>query len=399
MPRESALRWLVVGVVVLSSALNYLDRMVLAALAPTIQSQFQITAREYGFLLSAFSIVYAVSSPVAGLLVDRAGLAAGAAMVVGLWSLAGTATGLVTSFGALVVCRAALGFAESGGIPATGKAFATYLEPKDRAMGTALNQVGLTIGASTAPLLTAWCLQYFDWRAAFVIAGLAGFTWIPLWLAASRVAPAATVPAAPAEQASAGELIRDVRLLSLVAASMLSMTVYSLWTNWTTLFLVNRHALSPSQANRGYAWIPPVAATLGGLAGGWLAQRLIRNGVEVGKARLRISIVGGLIVPLMAYAPLAPTPGLATAAICAGFFGVTCQSVNYYAVPLDTFGVRRAAFAISALTGSFGLMQALLSPLIGDWSERFGWGPVCYIVALMPLVSVLLLRRSLRGSE
>ncbi len=395
---ESTLRWLVVGVIVLSSGLNYLDRMVLAALAPTIQAQFHVHAREYGYLLSAFSLVYAFSSPVAGLLVDRIGLVGGTALAVGLWSLAGTATGLATSFGALLACRAALGFGEAGGIPATGKAFATYLAPKDRAMGTALNQVGLTLGASAAPLLTAWCIEHYDWRAAFVTAGLAGLLWIPLWLWATRRVPPASAPVA-AVRATAGETIRDSRLIALVAASMMSMTVYSLWTNWTTVFLVTRHALSASEANRGYAWIPPIAATLGGLTGGWLAQRLIRGGMEVGKARLRTSILGGLIVPLMALAPLAPTPGLATAAICAGFFGVTCQSVNYYAVPLDTFGPSRAAFAISALTGSFGLMQALLSPVIGEWSERFGWSAVCYIVAVLPLASVPLLRLSLRGSK
>jgi len=394
---ESALRWLAVSVIVLSSSLNYLDRMVLAALAPTIQATFHINAREYGYLLSAFSLVYAFSSPVAGLLVDRAGLAGGTALVVGLWSTAGTLTGLATTYGSLMACRALLGFAESGGIPATGKAFATYLAPKDRAMGTALNQVGLTIGASAAPLLTAWCIQHYDWRAAFVAAGIAGFLWIPVWLWSTRRAPPIAQEASY-ERASAGEMLRDVRLVSLVAASMMSMTVYSLWTNWTTAFLVARHALSATDANRGYAWIPPIAATLGGLTGGWLAQRLIRGGIEVRDARMRASILGGLITPLMALAPLAPTPGLATAAICAGFFGVTCQSVNYYAVPLDTFGPARAAFAISALTGSFGLMQTVVSPLIGDWSERFGWGPVCYIVAVLPLASIPLLRQSLRGS-
>lgn len=394
-PPESNLRWLAVSVIVLSSALNYLDRMVLAALAPTIQSQFHLTGRDYGFILSAFSLVYAFSSPLVGLMIDRVGLMWGTALVVAFWSMAGTATGLVSSFGTLLLCRAALGFAEAGGVPATGKAFATFLASKDRAFGTGLNQVGLTIGSSAAPLLTAWCVQHYDWRAAFVISGLLGFLWIPLWLTTvRRVPPAETAPV----QRPGGALgiIRDRRFAALIAANMLSMTVYSLWTNWTTVFLVGRHGLSPGEANRFYAWVPPLFATLGGLFGGWIAHRLIRDGHEVLPARLRTSVLGGLLVLPMALAPLAPTPGLATAAICVGLFAVTCQSVNYYAVPLDMFGAGHAAFAVSALTGAFGLMQAFLSPLIGDWSERYGWEPVCYLVALLPLASTAMLYIAIR---
>ena len=45
---------------------------------------------------------------------------------------------MVGSFVSLIVCRAFLGFAEAGGVPATGKGFAMYLPPEDRATGAAL---------------------------------------------------------------------------------------------------------------------------------------------------------------------------------------------------------------------------------------------------------------------
>ena len=97
-----------------------------------------------------------------------------------------------------------------------------------------------------------------------------------------------------------------------------------------------------------------------------------------------------------AFAPMASRPALAVAAICVSFFAVTCLSVNYYAIPLDLFGSVSAGFAISLLTGVFGLMQAFLSPLIGGSSEKYGWQPVCFAIAALPLASAILLHWSFR---
>ncbi|MEP6539647.1 MAG: MFS transporter [Bryobacteraceae bacterium] len=384
-----------VGVLYLASALNYLDRNVLSALAVTLKTEFQINSEQFGYVISAFSLVYAISSPVMGLFIDRVGLTWGACVLVGLWSLAGSSTGLVGSLGGLMLCRAALGFAEAGGIPANGKAGALYLEPHNRALGLGISQVGITLGSTAAPLLATWIAARSGWRSAFVFTGVLGFVWIPIWLWAARK----TQPVKPAEAAARIPIlpiIRDSGFLGLIVANMLSMTVYSLWFGWSTLFLVNVYGLSEAQANLRFVWIPPIFATLGGLLGGWLALRLIRGGMPVLPARLRISLGAAVFVLSTAAAPLLPSPALATTAISLSLFAVTCLSVNYYTIPLDLFGPSRAAFSVAALTGSFGLMQAILSPLIGKWSTVFGWSTVCFSLAALPLLSVGVLKLSLR---
>jgi hypothetical protein len=77
-------------------------------------------------------------------------------------------------------------------------------------------------------------------------------------------------------------------------------------------------------------------------------------------------------------------------------FAVTSLSVNYYAIPLDLFGAHRAAFAISFLTSFYGLMNVFLSPQIGRWTDEVGWVPVCVAVALLPLLSVVILKSAFR---
>ena len=392
---SAKLRWLAVIVLVLSSALNYLDRMVLSALMPTIQTEFGLSREDVGAVVSVFSIVYALSSPLMGHFLDRIGLRPGAAIIVGLWSIVGIATGFAGSFLALLLCRSLLGLAESGGVPATGKGFAMYLLPEDRAIGAALSQVGLTVGSMGAPLLTEWMSALYGWRSAFIVSGMLGILWIPVWLSIARRAPVLPDTGyAPGGRVK--EMLRDPRYLSLVIANILAMTIYSLWTNWTTVFLVSSYGLTQQKANLQYAWIPPIFATLGGLLGAWIANRAIRRGVEIVTARLRIATAASVFAFATAFAPVASGPVAAVAAICLSFFAVTCLSVNYYAIPLDLFGSASAGFAISLLTGVFGLMQAFLSPVIGGTSEKYGWQPVCLAIAALPLASALLLQWSFR---
>jgi len=389
MPTRIPARWIAIAIFVLATSLSFLDRQVLAALAPVLKQEFHLSNEGYGWVVAAFSLAYAVAAPPMGLLIDRVGLNRGVSLAVGLWSLAGVSTGLVGGLGSLIACRAALGVAEAGGIPASGKAFASYLFPRERAMGTAVNQLGITLGMMGAPLLAGWVALQYGWRAAFVATGLIGFLWIPLWLAtARRIRPGAASTAAP----PVGDMIRDPRLWGLAVANVLMMTVYSLWTNWTTLYLVTAHSLSQVEANQRLAWIPPVFASLGGLAGGWLSMRWARAGVEVQEARMRASLVSALFLLATAAVPWMPNAGWATAVISLSFFWTVAMSANLYAMPLDMFGAARAGFAVSVLTFAYGLMQTFVSPLFGRLIDRYGFEPVCTGTAVLPLAAVAVLQ-------
>lgn len=391
----SRLRWLAIAIFALANALNFMDRQILAALAPQLKQEFHITNAGYGDVLFAFSICYALAAPLAGLLIDRIGLTSGASIAVGVWSLAAMATGWTSSLGGLIACRAALGVGEAGGIPATGKASAVYLPPRERALGSAVFQIGLTVGAIASPLLAESISRAYGWRSAFVFIGALGFLWIPLWWVVSRRVPrdgeAASAPSKPAM-----EILRDRRYWALLAANMLLMSVYSLWVNWTTVFLVEVHHMPQQQANYHLAWIPPVFATAGGLFGGWLTLRWSRGQSDVTPARLRVILMGSALLLAGALVPLMPTPELATVFICLSFFACVASSVNIYALPLDLFGVRSAGFAVSGLTSVYGLLQGVFSSTVGRVVDRYGFTPVCFAVALLPMASWLILRLALR---
>jgi len=390
-----ATRWLVLGVFVLSSALNYLDRLLVPALAPRLKAEFALSNADYGLVLAAFSLAYAACAPLAGLFIDRVGLNRGISLAVGFWSLAAMSLALGHGLAPLMLSYAALGLAQAGGIPASGKAVALYLRPQERALGSAVSQLGISLGAMLAPPLGVYVAVHYGWRWAFVGVGAVGLLWIPAWNRAARAAPCETA-AAPRPRGAAA-LLGEGRLWGFVAANMLSMTVYTLWSNWTTVFLVEAHSLSLEQS-AWLAWMPPVAANLGGLFGGWLSLRWIRGGTATVAARLRACLVGAVMLVTTAAVPWLPGALWATAGICLSYFWVVAFSVNLYALPLDVYGAANAAFATAMLTSAYGAMQAGFSPLAGALVDRWGFQPVCTLVGVLPLAGYGVLRLARVGA-
>ena len=381
-------RWLAVSVFTVSSTLNYLDRNLLNVLAPLILVELHLNQTGFGFLISVFSIAYAASSLFMGWFLDRAGLNRGVSVAVGWWSIAAAGTGFVTSLPGLGFCRAALGIGESAGVPAFGKVNGLYLKPEERALGAAVNQIGLSLGAILAPLWVSVALRQ-TWRVPFVLTGLLGFLWIPVWLFTSRAIP----PAVPTGNDRRGSLaiLKERSLLLLVTANVLWMGSYSLWSSWTTLYLTHVHGLTLAQSAR-YVWIPPLVSNFGGFFGGWMSLRWIRRAIEPVRARRRavwVSAAGSLVTLLL---PFAPDAAWATALISISFFFTLGGSVNIYALPIDLFGAKHAGFAISALTFAFGILQTVLSPVIGFLGDHQMYGQVVWIATVPMLLSALVLQ-------
>jgi ACS family hexuronate transporter-like MFS transporter len=384
-PQDAArYRWLALGLFVLSTAINYLDRATLATLAPAVRAEFHLSNAQYGWIVNAFLFTYTLAAPFAGMLVDSIGLNRAATLAVALWSCAGIATGLTTSVAGLAACRAVLGLAEAAGIPAAGKAIHQLLKPAERALGNAANQSAVSLGMVLAPPIATAIFVRAGWRAAFIVTGVTGLLWIPLWL---RVAPVgqALPPANPAR-----DMLRDRRLWLFVLANALSMVPYSLWVNFTTLYFVEAHRLTLVQA-AWYAWIPPALAALGGFLGGWLSLRWIQFGTEPADARRSVCLAASILSLVTFAIPFAPTVGLAACGISLSFFAVAAFSVNMYSLPLDTFGGPRAAFAVSMLTASAGA-AGLISPAFGWLIDRHGYTPVIAVAAVCPLLASAVLQ-------
>jgi ACS family hexuronate transporter-like MFS transporter len=383
-------RWAAVSVFIFSSTLNYLDRALLATLAPLLMAEMHFNQTRFGWLISAFSIAYAGSSLFAGWFLDRAGISKGISAAVSWWSAAAVGTGLVQGLGGLTICRAALGIGESAGVPAVGKLNGIYLRPEERALGAALNQIGLSAGLSLAPLFIGLATAQ-GWRIPFVATGLLGFLWIPVWwFTKRRIAPAYGNVEEVAATYSAKSLLFDRNLILLVVANVLWMASYSLWSNWTTLYLVRVHGLTLQQTAK-YVWIPPMISNFGGFFGGWLSLQWMRRNGDAVSARRKavwVSAIGSCSALLLA---ISPNVVWTTALISVSFFFALAGSVNIYALPIDLFGPAKTGLAIAALTCAFGILQTFISPLIGFLADHHLYTQVVWFVTLPLLLSATVL--------
>jgi ACS family hexuronate transporter-like MFS transporter len=133
-PTESSKgsRRLLIGLIFVAIALNYVDRQVLALLKPTLEAEFGWNNREYALLGSAFQITAAASFLFIGYVVDRFGVRRALGWGVGLWSLAGIAHAFAATVSQFVAARVALAAAETVGTPAAVKSAAVYLPLKER---------------------------------------------------------------------------------------------------------------------------------------------------------------------------------------------------------------------------------------------------------------------------
>jgi ACS family hexuronate transporter-like MFS transporter len=166
-----------------STVLNYMDRQTVSLVSTQIREAFSIDRYEdFGWVLSAFMMTYALFQVPAGYLVDRWDLRWSYAAAVAWWSVAAAATALVPSLSMLLVCRALLGVGESFNWPCALSVTARVLPTSDRSLGNGIFNSGAAVGAVATPLVVTILVPAFGWRITFALIGALGLVWVAAWL-------------------------------------------------------------------------------------------------------------------------------------------------------------------------------------------------------------------------
>src|SRR4249920_3332805 len=111
-------KWTLCALLFLATTLNYLDRQVLAILAPVMQRDLSLDNEALGWLFAVFYYSYTLGQFVIGSTLDRIHLRWAYAAGVLAWSGAAALTATASGFSSLVVFRLLLGITESVDWPA-----------------------------------------------------------------------------------------------------------------------------------------------------------------------------------------------------------------------------------------------------------------------------------------
>lgn len=173
---------IVLGLLVFSVFINYIDRGNLSIAAPMLKDELGLSGAQLGALLSSFFWTYGLFQILSGWLVDR--FPVGGVMAVGffLWSAATSVTGLVHGFTALLLVRIVLGIGESVAYPAYSKIVAKYIPESHRGFANAVVASGLACGPAFGMLVGGTLMSRFGWRPFFVVMGLVSLLWLGPWL-------------------------------------------------------------------------------------------------------------------------------------------------------------------------------------------------------------------------
>jgi MFS transporter, ACS family, glucarate transporter len=168
--------WVIVFAITLAF-IQYIDRVCISQAAPFITQDLGLSAKQMGFVFSAFTFAYALFEIPTGWLGDKIGPRKVLMRVVLWWSFFTAATGWAWNYASMIVVRFLFGAGEAGCFPNLTKAFSLWLPTRDRTRAQALMWMGARWGGASAPLLVVLVMAFVSWRMAFLIFALLGVAW------------------------------------------------------------------------------------------------------------------------------------------------------------------------------------------------------------------------------
>jgi ACS family hexuronate transporter-like MFS transporter len=399
--RSSRRKWWVCALLLLASAINYMDRQTLANAAPRITKHLGLSQEQYGSLESGFGLAFAAGSLFFGIIADRFSVRIVYPIVLVLWSGVGFATGLCRDYTDLLWCRTLLGLFEGGHWPCAVKTTRLLLEAKDRSMGNSVLQAGTSIGAIITPQVMRLLLtdDPGSWRRTFMVVGAIGLLWVVFWLSMVRDRDLASGPAEEAYSTSnLWKAIFSARMLIIFVVIALINTGWQTMRAWLPKYL---------QEGRGYTEIATlnftsafyIATDLGVIAAGALTLWLVNNRkLTVTRSRIAAFGVCALISAVIVFLPVLPRGPILLGTILLMGAGALGVFPIYHAFTQDLSREHQGKVTGVASIAAWGFspVQSLFGRYI-DRTHSFDLGLV--IAGLMPLAAFVVLLLFWRDPE
>jgi ACS family hexuronate transporter-like MFS transporter len=400
------LRWWIVGLLFLSSVINYVDRQTLSVLARTIQNDLGLSDIDYARIVQGFLLTYTIAYLVSGRITDWLGTRVSMTAFIIWWSLANIGTAFASSLLTLGLWRMLLGVGEPGNWTVGPKALSEWFPPRERGLAYGMFTMGATVGATLAPPLIAWLALSYSWRGAFVITGVLGLLWVVPWVWLYRPpsvhprltdAERAIVPvvlaksntAPGAEWALWRTLITQRDTWLLLGSRVLTDPVWYFYLFWFPKYLTDARGLSLIEVGR-IAWVVYLAADVGALLGGWLSGRLIDRGhapIAARKMVLRFAAITILVGPLVAFAPSIPLVLVCAAGVA---LSQLAWQVTIGALIVDRYPPASVATAFGIVAAGSGFGGMVSTGVVGYLVTHYSYVPVFVgMAALHPLALAL----------
>ena len=384
--------------------LNFVDRMLIASLAPLLIADLQLSRAQIG-LLTGFGFVffYTFVGLFLGMAADRFRRVPLIAAGVALWSAMTALSGFARSFVALAIPRIFVGVGEATLTPAALSMLGDAFPPRRLGLAVGVYYAGIPLGLATALISSSYIAPRFGWRFSFFVLGILGLVATGLLLL-FREPERRRAPELGAARPKLGEIVRDLMramgkrpalILALAGGSLLcyGSGAALLGVTW----LVEERGFKYADAAFSAGIVAVIAGFLGNVAGGAFGdfcEKRFRAG------RLWSLVIMTVVLAIPAWLFYTITPGtplfyacwLVTSAGTTAWFGPLFSAYQELS-PVHTRSTM-VAFALLVLNLLGVGPGPLITGIIGD-RRSLGYGLLAsVIVTALAVIPFALAARS-----
>lgn len=389
--------WIVVGLLWGVALLNYMDRQMLSTMKDAMQVDIVElqSATNFGYLMAIFLWIYALMSPVSGVIADRMSrkwLIVGSLFV---WSSVTYLMGIAETFNQIVFLRALMGVSEALYIPAGLSLIADYHTGKSRSLAVGIHMTGLYTGQAIGGF-GATVADAFSWHTTFHWFGIIGIAYAVILMLflhdkKTEILPTEKLQANPQKEkdsvfTSLKSLLTNVAfwviLLYFAAPSL------PRWAtkNWLPTLFAENLDLPMSQAGPISTITIAVSSFIGVLIGGPLSdkwvQKNLRGRVYTGAIGLGLTIPSLLLLGfghnLVAVVGAGLLFGIGYGIFDTNNMPILCQFVSHKQ--------RATAYGVMNMIGvSAG---AFITHLLGRWGDSGNLGAGFAMLAIVVAIAL-----------
>jgi ACS family hexuronate transporter-like MFS transporter len=291
------------------------------------------------------------------------------------------------------------------------KSVAEWFPNREKSIAVGFFHVGASFGVLLAPPLVGFLSLTYGWRTAFVATGAIGFVWAAIWFACYR-SPRTSAWLSPDERSKilSGQpspesapklplcrLFRVRRFWAIAIPRFFAEPAWQTFSFWIPLYLATERHMDLMQI-AVYAWLPFLAADLGGIFGGYLSPFLMKYlRVPLVWSRVCGVVLGAVLMIGPACIGLVESPYTAIALFSVGGFAHQTISTLVNTLSADIFDPRDVA-TVSGFAGMFAWIGGLgFSLLVGALADTIGYGPLFGMLGVFDIVGAVVLILLLRG--
>ncbi len=347
----------------LLSVITFLDRNAISLAGQRITQELGLSENQFGWILSAFTISYALFEIPTGMLGDRVGAKKTLARVVLWWSFFTMFTGLAGGFASLIFVRFFFGAGEAGAFPNAAIAVRRWFPVMERGRAQAVIWMSSRIGGALTPFLVIPLQMQFGWRLSFYILGALGLVWVIVWWfwyrdndAAEEPVNQQAGPVRPSWKRWSGS--RNFWLLMIMYYCYVSGAYFFIL--WLPKYLQNGRGIPEAQLTYS-ASLPFFLAAIGCLLGGSLSDFLVKR-IGLNWGRRLVPLVGlSLSGTFMLVAAFTPSNAIAIVLLALGLAFMDVTVPVSWAVATDLGGTYSGA--ITGAMNTAGQLGATVTSL------------------------------------